>query len=187
MPHPQYDDSDSLCLTQYENSDGVSDFPPIRKCDSTPDPPTQFHSKRHSSPSQSPRLPRSRMNKKGLGDKNILNMVRVSAQQAKVRLQGLRLLYWRMIVRMSPAHQESEDRNPMILLISDLRKSAASLTKTTRIGSSVRYMMSGTVWCKLQITLETMWIRSWMRFCVKSAYYLESNGLPQFFLCRQSS
>jgi hypothetical protein len=33
MPHVP----DSPCLTQYENSDGVSDFPPIRKCDSTPD------------------------------------------------------------------------------------------------------------------------------------------------------
>ena len=77
---------------QYENSDGVSDFAPICKCDSTPDrdPPTnrylRYHSKRHSPHSQSPRLLCSRLSKKGLGDKNILNMAQVSVQQAKVRL-----------------------------------------------------------------------------------------------------
>lgn len=89
MPHAH---PDSPCLTQYENSDGVSDFAPIRKCDSTPDrdPPTnrylRYQSKRHSPPSQSPRLLCSRLSKKGLGDKNILNMAQVSVRQAKVRL-----------------------------------------------------------------------------------------------------
>ena len=102
MPRPQHD----LDLTQYENSDGVSDFPPIRICDSTvstPDPPSHcstHYSKQHSSPSgwasQSPQLLRSRLNKKGLKDKNILNVSvrqRRQAKPAKVGLQHVPVDY----------------------------------------------------------------------------------------------
>ena len=92
----------SPCFTYYEGSDGYSDFPPIRRNESSPDPPpnrkSSHHrslaveqSKRYASPSgtQSPQLRRSResrLRKKGLGKNNIVNSVQVTVQQPKVTL-----------------------------------------------------------------------------------------------------
>ncbi len=96
FPHPA--EPSSPLLTQYAKSDGnQSDFPPIRICDSTPDPPTPVKrkpsrrlrssvvqsSERCSSPSPlPPRLPKTAS---VLGDdKNILNTIQVTVRQAKV-------------------------------------------------------------------------------------------------------
>ena len=83
--------------TQADPSD-ESDFPPIHVGASTPDPPTcsstqpRLHSE-CSSPSQlelqsTPRW-RSQRPKKGLGHKNIVNNVRVTVKQSKVRHQNM--------------------------------------------------------------------------------------------------
>ena len=81
--------SNTSCLTYYEGSDGLlSDFPPFRTRDSTPDP---LLNRQSSSCSpvvrRSKCLSRSRRSpppKKGLGKKNIVNMVQVTVEAAKV-------------------------------------------------------------------------------------------------------
>src|SRR6266540_1148432 len=98
-PMPPYPYSHILHHIQHDGSNEISYFPPIRVRESTPEtleplavPRKPSHrqkcSKWHSSsPSQSG-SPRPQLRKKGLGDKNILNSVRVTACQAKVKFQS---------------------------------------------------------------------------------------------------
>lgn len=78
------------------DSDDIG-FPPIRIRDSTPDSPINLpnppnkpsryrhrsSSKQRTSPSPSPRLSSSRLLKKGLGDKNVLNTIQITVHQPK--------------------------------------------------------------------------------------------------------
>lgn len=83
--------SGSPSFTYYEGSDGLSDFPPIRIHESTPDPPLNRESspcspavRRSKRLASSSRPRRSQLSKKGLGERNIVNMVQVTVEPAKV-------------------------------------------------------------------------------------------------------
>ena len=93
-----------LPKTQHDENEILSDFPPIRTRDSTPDlstppvnlrklsrrPVVQKYTKQYSSPSSSPR--RRPPPKTGLGDKNALNTNKVTVQQVKSKV-NLNALY----------------------------------------------------------------------------------------------
>ena len=97
-----------LCPLQHHHCHALHDgldsddigFPPIRVCESTPDPPINPPNKssrrrhwsssmQHTSSSPSPQLPRSQLPKKGLGNKNVLNTVQITVNQAKTAVLSI--------------------------------------------------------------------------------------------------
>ena len=91
---PLYPYSNSLHHAVHDGPDDIWYFPLIRVRESTPEPleplavprkPSR-HQKYSKWRSSSPGSPSPQLRKKGLGDENILNTVRVTVRQAKVKV-----------------------------------------------------------------------------------------------------